>query len=282
MFPQGVSTPLRMYFFLAPNGRMLVIAGLRLDHEKLSERRKGPLVVRELRRDHSLGDVFTLRAPLTNAPGQPPRFETARDLGFVRACRQLLDDKIFLEQQDYGQLLDPAQRMKWNDPTNWPGDEDLKKEAAEFGKAVCFFERKDGTLVAVMKRRWVTLSNDKGKTWSQPVRPESLITGMGKVWGQKLSNGRYALIYNPDASRRWPLAMLTSDDGITFRNPQALHEQQLEGRRYEGSGKSPGASYHRGLSKWNNDGSWNDDALWMVYSLNKEEIRVIRVPLSAK
>src|SRR3954465_6936018 len=31
LFPQGVSTPLRMYFFHAPNGRMLAIAGLRVD-----------------------------------------------------------------------------------------------------------------------------------------------------------------------------------------------------------------------------------------------------------
>src|SRR5215212_9641432 len=29
LFPQGVSTPLRMYFFHASNGRMLAIAGLR-------------------------------------------------------------------------------------------------------------------------------------------------------------------------------------------------------------------------------------------------------------
>ena len=31
MFPQGVSTPLRMYFFHATNGRMFMIAGLRAD-----------------------------------------------------------------------------------------------------------------------------------------------------------------------------------------------------------------------------------------------------------
>src|SRR3954449_2116495 len=31
LFPQGVSTPLRMYFYRATNGRMLAIAGLRPD-----------------------------------------------------------------------------------------------------------------------------------------------------------------------------------------------------------------------------------------------------------
>jgi hypothetical protein len=281
MFPQGVSTPLRMYFFLAPNGRMLVIAGLRVSQEKLSERRKGPLVVRELRADHTLGDVFTLRAPASPATNQPAWYKKAKDRGLVKACKQLLADRLFLQQQDYGNLLDPGQRMKWNDPAKWEGDARLKKDAAEFGKAMCFFQRKDNTLVAVSKRGWVTVSCDGGKNWSQPVRPPSLVTGMGKVWGQQTSDGRYALIYNPDPSRRWPLAMLTGDDGITFRDPHALHEE-LPAKRYEGNNKSPGASYMRGLSKWNNDGSWKDEGLWLVYSLNKEEIRVIRVPLAGR
>jgi hypothetical protein len=71
--------------------------------------------------------------------------------------------------------------------------------------------------------------------------------------------------------------MLTSDDGITFRDPHALQED-LPKARYEGHAKAPGASYHRGLSKWNDDGSWKDDALWLVFSVNKEDIRIIRVP----
>ena len=278
MFPQGVSTPLRMYFFLAPNGQMLVIAGMRVDENNFVERRKGPLVVRELRADHTFGDVFTLRAPAQAIVHQPPLFETSAEKGFVEACRQLLAEAVFLEQQDYGVLLDPARRMRWNDPANWDGDEELKKAARNFGQAMCFFERKDGAVVGVSKYGWVTISRDGGKTWTQPVRPKSLVTGMGKVWGQRTQDGRYALVYNPDPKRRWPLVMLTSDDGVTFGDPHALHGE-LPPRRYEGKSKSPGASYHRGLSKWNDDGSWKDDAVWLVYSLNKEEIRVARVPL---
>ena len=72
--------------------------------------------------------------------------------------------------------------------------------------------------------------------------------------------------------------MLTSDDGITFRDPVALNGD-ISQRRYEGLYKDPGLSYHRGLSKWNNDGSIKDGALWLVYSLNKEDICVIRVPI---
>jgi hypothetical protein len=280
MFPQGVSTALRMYFFHAPNGRMLVIAGLHADDKNDGEKVTGGIVVRELRADHSLGDVFTLRPPDQLVTHSPPPFAASADTGFVEACRQLLADHLYLEQQDYGALLDPDQRMKWNDPANWAGDASLKAEATNFGKAMCFFERQDGALVGVGKFGWVTVSRDGGKSWTQPVRPASLVTGWGKVWGQRTADGRYVLIYNPDLKRRWPLMMLTSADGVTFRNPYALHGD-LPPRRYEGRAKNPGASYLRGLSKWNDDGSWQDAALWLVYSLNKEEIRVIRVPLPA-
>jgi hypothetical protein len=278
MFPQGISTALRMYFFHAPNGRMLVIAGLRRNENSVTERRKGGIVVRELKRDHSLGEVFTLRPHGNAGPNQPTLFTASSEKAFVEACQQLLSNHTFLQTQDYGVLLDQAQRMKWNDPESWGGDEELKKKAMDFGKAFCFFRRKDGALVGLAKKRWVTVSRDGGNTWSQPVQPASLVTNMGKVWGQETSDGRYVLIYNPDMERRWPLVMLTSNDGITFRDPYALHDA-LPAQRYKGKAKDLGASYHRGLSKWTNDGSWKDKALWLVYSLNKEEIRVIRVPL---
>jgi len=278
MFPQGISTPLRMYFFLAPNGRMLIIAGLRINQEKLSERKKNSLVVRELKSDHSLGDIYTLRPPADEVSNKPPDYKTSEDKNFIKACEQLLADHLFLLQQDYGNLLDPENRMKWNDPQNWEGDSLLKRSADNFGKAMCFFKRKDGKIVGIGKNRWVTVSHDNGITWAQPAKPITLISGMGKVWGQRINDGRYILIYNPDLTRRWPLAILTSKDGITFSNPYAIHNE-LPARRYAGLHKDAGASYHRGLSKWNNDGSLKDDAVWMIYSLNKEDIRVVRIPV---
>jgi hypothetical protein len=278
LFPQGVSLPLRMYFFLAPNGRMLVIAGLRENLDKTSERKKGSLVVREIYKDHKLGEVFTLRPPQTKIENQPPLFDTSKDTGFILACQQLLADHLYLEQQDYGKLLDPKDRMKWHDPNNWTGDEQLLKDAYNFGGGMCFYKRADGALVSISKRRWVTVSEDGGKTWpQQPVRPSTLITNMGKVWGQQVPDGRYILVYDPDLKIRYPLAIVTGDDGITFGNMQVIHGLLGE-RRYPGLHKSPGSSYIRGLSKWNNDGSFKDDAVWFVYSVNKEDIWVSRLP----
>ena len=205
-------------------------------------------------------------------------FESSTDKGFVEACHQLLADHIYLSQQDYGNFLNTPDGMKWFDTENWEGSEQLKDMANEFGKSMCFYTRKDGTMVAIAKFRWVTTSKDGGKSWTQPVRPKSLISAWGKVWAQKTSNNQYIMIYNPHPVHRWPLVILTSNDGITFSNPKSVNGPLPE-RRYNGKYKDLGVSYHRGLSHWNNDGTWTDDDIWLVYSLNKEDILISRIPV---
>ena len=277
MFPQGVSTPLRMYFFRAPNGRMLVIAGLRVNHEPLKEENKGPLVVREIREDHTFGPVYTLRAPEAPIEGQMPPYTNSLNNGFVTACQQLLADCLYLEQQDYGVLLPPEERIKWHKLDDWKADEWTLNAAKDWGKSNNFYRRADGKLVAVSKKRWVTLSDDDGKTWSQPVRPTSLITNMGKVWGQQTRAGRYILAYNPHLQFRYPLVVVSGKDGISFNHMRTLHGEIPE-IRYPGKFKSRGTSYMRGLSKWTNDGSRPNDPVWLVYSMNKEEIWLSSFP----
>src|SRR4051812_34447112 len=107
-FPQGVSTPLRMYFFHdKSSGKMLAIAGLRSGTADTDEDTKSALVVREIRADHSLGNVFTLLAPpgVAVGPKAHPKFDQSEDDNFKTACRALLADTTFLEQQDRGRLL---------------------------------------------------------------------------------------------------------------------------------------------------------------------------------
>jgi len=72
MFPQGVSTPLRIYFFRGDNDRILVIAGLRTSTQDTSEEEKGGLVVRELRPDHTLGEIYILQVPKGPRPANLP------------------------------------------------------------------------------------------------------------------------------------------------------------------------------------------------------------------
>ena len=277
LFPQGISTPLRLYFFHAPNDRMLAIAGLRINHDKTDEARKGPLVVREIRVDHSLGSVFTLRPP-NDGPraSDPPPFATASDPGVVAACRSLLANHVALETQDYGLLLDAKDRSPWHDASHWPNG----KLGAGFLKAPSFFHRRDGALVGIGKNGWTLISHDGGATWDQPVVPPTLVTNNAKVWGQRTSDGRYALVYNPQPRSRFPLALVTSDDGVAFRDMHAVQED-FPAQRYPGLNKNIGLQYVRGISEWASDGSWHDDAMWLVYSANKEDIWVSRVPLGA-
>jgi hypothetical protein len=281
MFPQGVSTPLRMYFFHKPNGRMLMIAGLRADTRNTDEDTKGGLVVREIFDDHRVGPIFTLRR-VGDVRAPAPMFDLSPDPGFVEACRHLLANKPFLEQQDRGRLLG-ERRMKWHDPANWPGGRvpgDSDKWVA--GKAYSFFRRPDGTLVGVSKMGWVTTSADNGETWTQPLVPPSLITGKAKVWSQRTSDGRYALVYNPSHKNRYPLVIVTSDDGVHFRDMRII-QGELPIQRYEGIFRSIGPQYCRGLSMWSDDGSRpHDNCIWLVYSMNKEDIWVSRVPLPVK
>jgi len=266
LFPQGVSNPLRMHFFHASNGRMLAIAGLRRNEMKLTDKNRDTLVVREILADHNLGPYYAL---LTSTPvANVEAFTNSTDNGFVEACNQLLANRPFLEQQDYGALLGDR-RMKWHQTDD--------KNATL--KALSFFHRKDGALVGICKKGWVTVSTDDGDTWSQPVIPPSLVTGTGKVWGQRTPDGRYALGYNPDHKNRFPLVMVTSDDGVTFRGMRVMHGE-LPLQRYVGLDKNVGPQYVRGISEWSSDGSWKDDAMWVAYSVNKEDIWVSRIPLT--
>jgi hypothetical protein len=280
LFPQGVSTCLRMYFYHAANDRMLAIAGLRVGHTDTDEDHKFGLVAREIRPDHMLGDVFTLQAaPSAKLPA--PRFDSSRDRGFVIACEQLLTDRMFLEQQDRGRLLGPR-RMKWHEASAWPGGAvpgDNDKWVC--GKAFSFFQRPDGAWVGVCKMGWVTISTDNDNTWSQPSVPPSLITGKAKVWGQRTADGRYALAYNPSPSNRFPLVTVTGPDGVHFGDMRII-QGELPIQRYAGLHRSIGPQYVRGISHWANDGSRNDPAMWLAYSMNKEDIWVARVPVPIK
>jgi hypothetical protein len=284
LFPQDVSTPLRMYFFHAANGRMLAIAGMRAGTQDTDEDTKGSLVVREIRPDHTLGEVFSLQ--VTAAVSKHlPMFDSSSDAGFVDACRQLLADTAFLEQQDRGRLLGPR-HMRWHDPSAWPGGKvPGNNDKWVFGKAFSFFRRGEANeLVGVSKLRFVTTSSDDGKTWTMPVQPSTLISGGAKCWAQKTSDGCYALVYNPSLSARYPLVLLASDDGKTFRNMRVVHGE-LPRQRYEGKFRSVGPQYVRGISTWSDDGSRagvDKDAMWLVYSMSKEDLWVTRVALPVK
>jgi hypothetical protein len=170
--------------------------------------------------------------------------------------------------------------MKWHDASAWPaGSVPGDNEKWVAGKAYSFFRRPDGLLVGISKMGWTTTSRDDGRTWSQPTVPPTLVTGKAKVWSQRTADGRYALVYNPSTRNRFPLIVVTSDDGIIFRDMRIV-QGELPVQRYAGLHRSIGPQYVRGISAWSDDGSRvGEGAIWLVYSMSKEDIWVSRVPV---
>jgi hypothetical protein len=277
LYPFNKAYNSRFYFFHSSNDRMLVFASGWYETDNVAEDRKIRLYCREITADHKLGKIYTLIKP---AEGHPPAYTESKDAGFLQACREALNNKPLLEQADYGILLGDK-RIKWHDPKNWPGGKipSIGGDLWIFGKAMNFYHRKDGVLVANCKMGWTTLSRDDGETWSFPTIPPGIKGGGGKTWAQATPDGRYAMIYIPQDDHRFPMAVTTSDYGITFDNMRSIHSD-LPPQRYQGRARPIGPQYLRGVSEWGSDGSRKEtDCIWTIYSMSKEDIWISRVPV---
>src|SRR5205823_6583529 len=186
--------------------------------------------------------------------------------GFKRGCAALLANKLIT--------------LQW-----W--EEDRAKDGfyPDFGstvtKALSFYHRQDGAAVALWKSSWSALSTDDGRTWSQPVKLPTLVMADGKISGQRTPDGRYALVYNPtrDNRHRWPLAVVTGDDGITFDHLLTV-QGEVPLRRYNGTDKAFGPQYNRAIAEGN--GQPPGSAFWVTYSMNKDDIWISRVPVPVR
>lgn len=284
LFPPGQGWNMRFYFYHATNDTMLAFAsGLTApDEKRLNEDHKTTIYVRQIYANHELGPVWTLLQPRS---WDPAPYTQSKDAAFVTACVEAINNRPLLEQQDYGQLLGDR-KMSWHDPKNWPnGKIGGRSKYWTFGKAMDFFHRQDGTLVGLSKLGFVTQSSDGGNTWSMPVVPKGIVTGSGKIWGQRTGDDRYALIYNPWTGPRFPLVIDTSDDGITFHDMRVVHGE-VPPTRYRGKAKGPGPQYIRGVAEWAGDAEtikkFEQSAIWIIYSMNKEDIWISRIALPVK
>jgi len=255
----------RMGFHVSPNGRLLALAFYGLPNHPNDGRGIGR-VVREVHQDGSLGPIYFIRYSRHNGWNESntnyPLFETSDDAGFKQACRDLLADKL-------------ATLQWWEEDRSTDGFyPDMNGTEL---KALSFYHRPDGAVVALWKGAMTSLSTDKGKSWSAPVESPTLIMAQAKVWGQRTPDGRYALIYNPrtDNRHRWPLAIVTSDDGVNFDNLLTV-QGEVAPRRYNGLSKAFGPQYNRGISEGN--GVPPGNAIWNTYSMNKEDIWISRIP----
>ena len=260
----------RMGFYIAPNGRFLTFGFYDSNDGNGIGR-----VVREIYKDNFLGPIYFIRIN-DNYKGQVnyPLYTTSADKGFITACNDFLADKVrriqWWEEDCFAKDKDEFYRVPWI----------VDKGKKKPGKAFCFYTRPDGAVIGFFKDRWVTMSKDKGQTWSQPVKCETLTYGGAKIWAQRLDNGQFALVYNPTNSlARHPLCIATSEDGILFDNLVNVHGE-VPPERFWGREKRPGPQYVRGIIEGN--GNPPGDDVWTVYSVNKEDIWISRIPIPVK
>ena len=240
--PRGTTAMMhqRMGFYITPDDRMLVLAFYGHAPNPFGKGGIGR-VVRELYKDGKLGPIYFLKYNEKSGWGESntnyPFYTRSEDKGFVAACESLLANTLMVQQWwDEEFLLDDAfssDNLKLRQAFNW-------------------YHRKDGTLVGLWKWSLAALSKDEGKTWSEIVKVPTLQMTGAKISGRKMSDGRYALVYNPniDDDHRWPLAIVTGDDGITFDNMLCVHGE-VPPRRFIGKYKDFGPQYNRMVEEGN-------------------------------
>ena len=253
----------RVGWYVSKSGQLWALGNYGVAFDKKDDPNDGNglgRVIREVRKDGSLGPIFfiylnhTYKTRNTCFP-----YYTKADKATRMACEEL--------------LANPRYRMQWveeadrNDPLI-----PLHKEY----KAYCDYTLPDGQIAALWKHALTSTSADGGLTWAQPVeRAKGFVNSNAKIWGQRLSDGTYATVYNP-SEYRWPLAISLSKDGYEYTTLN-LVQGEVPPMRYGGNYKSYGPQYVRGIQEGN--GVPKDSDLWVAYSMNKEDMWVAHIPV---
>lgn len=218
-------------------------------------------VIREIKKDGSLGEIYFLRFnhAFNEKNAAYPFYTSSKDTGFVAACKAFLATPLLMMQ-----TVEEADR---NDPLI-PLQKDFK--------AFNYYHLPNGNVVGLWKYALTSISKDEGRSWQyNPMRAPGFVNANAKVWGQRTSDGRYAIVYNP-SEFRWPLAVSTSTDGLRYSD-LLLINGEITAMRYGGAYKSYGPQYVRGIQE--GEGKPADGNMWVSYSMNKEDMWVSRVPV---
>ena len=259
----------RIGWYTSKSGQLFAIGNYGVAFDRKDDPNDGNgigRVVREVRKDGTFGPIYFIY--LNGVYGQYGMnghhetlfpYYTKADKATRKACEEI--------------LANPRYRMQWveeadrNDPLI-----PLHKPY----KAYCDYTLPDGQIAALWKHALTSTSADGGLTWAQPVeRAKGFVNSNAKIWGQRLSDGSYATLYNP-SEYRWPLAISLSKDGYEYTTLN-LVQGEVPPMRYGGNYKSYGPQYVRGIQEGN--GVPKDSNLWVAYSMNKEDMWVSHIPV---
>ncbi|MGO4771149.1 six-hairpin glycosidase [Flavobacterium sp. W22_SRS_FK3] len=254
----------RMGFYTSKDNRLFALGyyGIAMDKKDDPNDGKGiGRVIREIKKDGSFGEIYFIRYNKSwdRSKSSFLFYTKSKDKGLKKACEEILSDPLVLQQ--------------------WVEESDRDDELIPLQKpykAFSYYHLPNGNVVGLWKHALTSISKNDGKSWDyMPLRAPGFVNSNAKIWGQKMSDNRYATVYNP-SEYRWPLAISTSDDGLNYKDLLLVHGE-ISPMRYGGNYKSAGPQYVRGITEKN--GSPPDGKLWVSYSMNKEDIWVASIPV---
>ena len=257
----------RVGWYVAPNGKLIAIGYYGICQTMKDDPNDGNgigRVVREIKKDGTFGPIYFIHYNhgFSEKNTDYPFYKKAKDKNFVKAVDAL--------------IADPMQRMQWAEESD-RGDDILPFKSPL--KAFSGYTLPDGRKVGLWKHALTSISADGGNTWREPAyRAPGLVNSNAKIWGQRLSDGSYATVYNP-AEYRWPLAISLSSDGLDYNTLSLVHGDVMP-LRHGGQFKSYGPQYVRGIQEGN--GTPKDGHLWVTYSTNKEDMWVSRIAVPVR
>lgn len=276
----------RMAFYQALNGRLLVSGfyGHAPHHDICPWENYGMgRVVREVYENGDLGDIYFIYylhySGWTEDKLPFPVYTKSPDKGFIEACESLLSNHLYTQQwaEEHGDMaehitiktdvLREEGKKGGFCPTSLP----------EVASSFCWYHIDESTVIGLWKQGVVGRSDDGGYNWVIKTEP-TFVTSGAKSWGQKTEDGKYAIAYinSLSSEHRYPLVVVTSEDGIKFDNMATVFGE-VPPRRYEGTYKDFGPQYVRGICEGNAE--YPGGAMWLTHSVNKEDIFVTRVPV---
>ena len=264
----------RVGWYVAPNGKLIATGNYGICLTMKDDPNDGNgigRVVREVRKDGSFGPIYFVyyNHAFNEKNTIYPYYKRAKDKTFIAAVDAM--------------LADPMQRMQWVEEAD--RNEKLIPLQKPY-KAFSGYTLPDGRKVGLWKHAVTSLSADGGNTWRLVGAPDALkcdrapgfVNSNAKIWGQRLTDGTYATVYNP-SEYRWPLAISLSQDGLDYTT-LSLVNGEVTPLRHGGQFKSYGPQYVRGIQEGN--GIPKDSDLWVAYSNNKEDMWVSRIPVPVR
>jgi hypothetical protein len=248
----------------------------RADAKKIKPRIKIGLLCRAVHPDGELGNIFWLNddppAPVSGFPAYPagePSLVAKINAYFrqpVHAPQLSFGGNAHPDSDDEHGMAEPAPAWQLDDGT-WV------KLYRDGGSIYARTLREEEA--SKSRRNYASFSYDDSETWTVPTRT-NFPDACARSNAGRLPDGQVYVINNvlPLSTKkggRSLLAISLSRDGLNFDRMVVLRFLAPD-PRYEGRSKSVGYGYPHSTIV--------EDDLWVIYSVNKEDIEIARIPLS--